>query len=69
MDKKYIEVQPGNTEYYEPPKYVAKPQPGDLIITYMTSQFLNQKFYFVPGIKSVNHDLANMRNQKEEQYK
>jgi hypothetical protein len=45
------------TSNYEPPKYVAKPAPGDKGFALVSASFKNQKRYFEPNIRSVNKDL------------
>jgi hypothetical protein len=46
-----------DTSNYEPPKYVAKPAPGDKGFALVNASFKSQKRYFEPNIRSVNQDL------------
>jgi hypothetical protein len=46
-----------DTSNYEPPKYVAKPAPGDKGYALVNASFKSQKRYFEPNIRSVNQDL------------
>jgi hypothetical protein len=51
-----------NTSEYEPPETAVIPQPGDKMIAYMKSQFSAQIPYFHVGIRSVNPDLPDYKN-------
>lgn len=54
---KFDEYSKSFTDDYVPPKYVAKPQPGDKGWEMFKKAFDDQKTYFKPGIRSTNKDL------------
>ena len=64
--KTYDEIEnPADTDNFPPPEFAAKPAPGDTGFNLVAAAFNDQTDYFKPGIRSVNHDIAKVRNKKE----
>jgi hypothetical protein len=53
----FAEFNSGETDAYEPPKYLVKPQPNDTGFFMFKKEFDNQKSYFQPKIASNNPEI------------
>jgi hypothetical protein len=60
----FAEFNSGNTDSYEPPKYLVKPQPNDTGFFMFKKEFDNQKSYFQPRIASNNPEIPT--NKKDD---
>ena len=53
----------GETDGYDPPKYLVQPAPDDTGFYMFKKAFDNQKKYFQPRIASSNKDLEENKDQ------
>lgn len=60
---KFDQFSEGETDSYEPPKYLVKPAKGDKGFYMFKKAFDNQKKFFQPRIASSNHELPENDGQ------
>jgi hypothetical protein len=62
---KFAEFNSGETDAYEPPKYLVKPQPNDIGFFMFKKEFDNQKPYFQPRIASNNQEIPTNKSDDD----
>lgn len=60
---KFSTFEKGETDTYEPPKYLVQPASGDKGFYMFKQAFDNQKKFFQPRIASSNHELPDNEGQ------
>jgi hypothetical protein len=60
----FAEFNSGETDAYEPPKYLVKPQPNDTGFFMFKKEFDNQKSYFQPRIASNNPEIPTNKSNE-----